>query len=360
MLEPHEDDVRWMRQALALAKQGIGTTHPNPRVGAVVVKDGVLLGEGWHRCAGEPHAEVHALADAGAQARGATIYVTLEPCSATGRTPACTQAIMQAGIARVVFASSDVNPQMAAGGAYLQQRGVEVCAGVLADEADALNRAFFHYIRHGRAWIALKAAISLDGKLATRTHDSQWITGAEARQHVHQMRAQSDAIVVGAGTLRDDNPSLTVRDAPLRGTPPLRVVLARTTPECLAHYQLLNTQEAASRIYVYQHNEHSAAWQDAGVEVMQVDDLKAVFQHLAEDGCLQVMVEGGGQIHAALLEHDLADELLLYQAPVLIGGVDAVNLWHGRGVAMMSDALRFKDVQRQMLGQDCLIRADIH
>ena len=349
-------DVFWMRQALALAAKGVGTTHPNPRVGSVVVKNGVLIGEGWHRCAGEPHAEVHALRDAGEEARGATIYVSLEPCSGTGRTPPCTEAIVRAGIARVVFASNDVNPKMAAGGQVLQQHGIEVCAGVLADEANALNRSFFHYIRYGRARVMLKAAMSLDGKLATRTHDSQWITGAEARQHVHQMRAESDAIVVGAGTLRDDNPSLTVRDAPSCGSPPLRVVLARSTPEYLEHYHLLHG-EAASRIYVYQHNAQSALWQEHGVEVVQVDDMPAVFRHLAEDGCLQVMVEGGGQIHAALLEQDLADELLLYQAPVLIGGVDAVNLWHGNGVAMMSDALRLKDVQRQMLGQDCLMRA---
>jgi len=351
-------DMKWMRYALQLAKKGVGRTHPNPRVGSVVVKDGVIVGQGWHQCAGEPHAEVHAIADAAEQAAGATIYVTLEPCSGFGRTPPCTQAILDAGIQRVVFASFDPNPKMAAGAEVLRQYGLEVLGGVLEAEASALNRPFFHYLEVGLPWVLAKAAVSLDGKLATYQHHSKWITGAQARKHVHQMRAQCDAIMVGAGTLRDDNPSLTVRDARLRGKAPLRVVMANNSPKFSKDYQILS-HEASSRIYILHANEQDEHWKNAGVDVVQVPSLRAALEHLAQHGCLQVMVEGGGHLHASFFEKRLANELLLYQAPLLIGGVDAVNLWHGLGVANMSDAVHLDDVKRKKLGNDCLIRGDI-
>jgi len=351
-------DLSMMKRALQLAKRGIGRTHPNPRVGAVVVQDGVIVGEGWHRRAGEAHAEVNAIADAHGHTQGATIYVTLEPCSGFGRTPPCTQAILQAGIRRVVFASSDPNPHMAAGAQVLEAEGLEVLGGVLQVEGDALNRPFFHYLRTGRAFVMAKAAISLDGKLATRQHDAKWITGEKARRHVHQVRAACDAIVVGAGTLRDDNPSLTVRDARLRGEPPLRVVMARQTPAFFTICALLS-DAAPSRIYTQQSNADDERWQDAGVEVVQVEDLKAALCHLAAHGCLQVLVEGGGQLHASLFESKLADELLLYQAPLLIGGVESVNLWHGLGIASMAEAVRLVDVKRRQLGADWLIRGTV-
>ncbi|MDQ6990789.1 MAG: bifunctional diaminohydroxyphosphoribosylaminopyrimidine deaminase/5-amino-6-(5-phosphoribosylamino)uracil reductase RibD [Mariprofundaceae bacterium] len=348
-------DIQWMKLALKLAKKGIGRTHPNPRVGAVVVKDGVLVGKGWHQCAGEAHAEVHALNDAGEQAKGATIYVTLEPCSGFGRTPPCTQAILNAGIQRVVFASADPNPAMAAGEAVLKQHGLDVSGGVLSHEADALNRPFFHYLNTKRAYVIAKAAISLDGKLATRQHHSQWITGKQSRQHVHHLRATCDAIMVGAGTLRDDNPSLTVRDARLRGTPPLRVIIATHSPEFRDNYQILSS-EAPSIMYVHANSPDDAPWQQAGVTIVQVNNLQAALEDLAERGCLQVLVEGGGTLHASLFEQELADELVLYQAPVLIGGINAVNLWHGLGIAHMSEAVRLLDVKRQKLGVDMMIR----
>jgi len=348
-------DTQWMRQALKLAKKGVGKTHPNPRVGAVIVQDGVMVGQGWHHCAGEAHAEVLALADAGEQAKGATMYVTLEPCAGFGRTPPCTQAILQAGIQRLVFASHDPNPKMAAGADVLRQHGLLVLGGVLEDEANALNRPFFHYLDTGLPWVMAKAAVSLDGKLATRAHDSQWITGAVARRHVHRMRAECDAIMVGAGTLRDDNPSLTVRDARLRGTPPLRVVMARHTPEFCNDYQILS-DEAPSCLYVQQSNDQNVRWQAAGVQVIEVPDLKAALKDLAERNCLQIMVEGGGSLHASMFEERLANELLLYQANVLIGGIGAVNLWHGLGIEKMSDAVRLVEVVRKKMGEDVLIR----
>lgn len=235
-----KEDQRWMKRAIVLAKKGIGTTHPNPCVGAVVVNNGVVVGEGWHERVGEPHAEVHALKKAGHRARGGTLYVTLEPCSSTGKTPPCTDAILRAGIWRVVFASSDPNPKMAGGGELLKVRDIEVVGGLLADEADKLNGPFFHYIKTGRPYITAKGAISLDGKLATHRHDSQWISGEKSRKHAHGLRADADAIIVGTGTLLHDNPSLTVRDAKVKGNVPMRVVIGMRTPRFFPDCKLLD------------------------------------------------------------------------------------------------------------------------
>jgi len=352
-------DLLHMKRAIKLAKKGVGRTHPNPRVGAVVVRDGKIVGVGWHHRAGEAHAEVNALQDAGEKAFGGTIYVTLEPCAGHGRTPPCTEAILKAGITRVIFASADPNPCMSGGSAFLKEQGLEVLGGVMREEADALNVAFFHYLATGMPYVIAKAAISLDGKLATRNRDSQWITGSEARKHAHQIRAMSDAIVVGAGTLQGDNPSLTVRDARLKGKYPLRVVIAKQTPDFFSEYKLLSG-EAPSRMYVYDaSNPHTILWQEAGMDVVEVRDLQAALKHLAEDGCLQVMLEGGGQLHAAFLEHQYANELVLYQAPLLIGGTEAVNFWHGLGIAYMSDVVRLQDVQRRKLGDDMMIRGKL-
>ncbi|MDQ6954123.1 MAG: bifunctional diaminohydroxyphosphoribosylaminopyrimidine deaminase/5-amino-6-(5-phosphoribosylamino)uracil reductase RibD [Mariprofundaceae bacterium] len=352
-------DSTYMKRAIGLAKKGIARTHPNPRVGAVVVKNGKLIGEGWHHCAGEAHAEVNALQDAGEQAVGACVYVSLEPCCKHGRTPPCTEAILKAGIKRVVFASSDPNPNMAGGSLVLKKAGIEVIGGVMSVQADALNTAFFHYIATGLPYVISKAAISLDGKLATYQHDSQWITGAKARRHAHRVRAECDAIVVGAGTLKDDNPSLTVRHARLKGKPPLRVVIAKRTPRFFAECKLLNNA-AESRMYVYDaSNEHTASWCHAGMAIIEVVDLQAALRHLAESAYLQVLMEGGGQLHAAFLEAGLAHELLLYQAPLLIGGTESVNFWHGLGAPHMNAVVRLLAIQRRRLGDDVMIRGKL-
>lgn len=353
-------DEKWMQKALDEAQKGIGRTHPNPRVGAVIVKNDQLLAAGFHHQCGGYHAEIealNALSDA-ADAQGATIYVTLEPCAAQGRTPACSAALLAAGISRLVYASTDPNPSMAGGGAMLNSAGLEVCAGVLQAQADALNRPFFHYIKTGLPWLIAKAAISLDGKLATHTQHSQWISGAQSRQHAHQLRAESDAIVIGVGTLLHDNPSLTVRDAALMGQPPLRVVMAREAPALWADCQLLSA-DAKTRMYVTIDSEAAQDWRDAGVDVVCCPDLKSCFQHLADEGCLQVMVEGGGKLHALCFEAKLSNELLLYQAPLLIGGSTAVNLWHGLGVAQMHQAPHIHPISYTSLGVDMLIRGDI-
>ncbi len=351
-------DEKWMRRAIRLARKGIGTTHPNPRVGAVVVNHGVVVGEGWHVRAGEAHAEVVALQKAAHRARGGTLYVTLEPCSARGRTPACTDAILRAGIRRIVYASSDPNPDMAGGGKVLASYDVEVAGGLLADEADALNVPFFHYIRTGLPYVTAKAAISLDGRLATRSHHSQWISGGKSRRHAHGLRAVADAIIVGAGTLLHDNPSLTVRDARVRGDVPLRVVLCFETPPFNPESRLLG-DEAPTRFYVRSTNEHTQRWHDAGVEIGKAASLPAVLRHLAGQGYLDVLLEGGGQLHTAFLEGRFTSEMVLYQAPILIGGRDAVPLWGGEGVERVDQAVRLENVVRRKMDDDYMIRGRV-
>ncbi|MCF6208742.1 MAG: bifunctional diaminohydroxyphosphoribosylaminopyrimidine deaminase/5-amino-6-(5-phosphoribosylamino)uracil reductase RibD [Ghiorsea sp.] len=354
MVDIHQ---QWMQMALSEAMKAVGNTHPNPAVGAVIVRDGHVLGKGFTQACGGNHAEVEALQAAG-DVSGATLYVTLEPCASQGRTPACTSAIIPAGIQTVVYASSDPNPQMAGGAQVLADAGIEVVANVCQAEADSLNRPFFHYIQTKMPWVIAKAAISLDGKMATRTQHSQWISGADSRKHAHGVRALCDAIVVGVGTLVHDNPSLTIRDAEPIGKPLLRAVLGKKAPVLFNDCKLLS-DEAPSRFYVMQDDDNALAWRDKGMEVIVVSDYMEAFKHLADSGCLQVLLEGGGKLHAACLEHGISNELLLYQAPLLIGGVDAMSFWHGEGVATMQDALHIANIERQILGDDMLIRGDI-
>jgi len=347
-----------MKRAITLAKKGMGTTHPNPRVGAVVVKNGVVVGEGWHERAGEPHAEINAIEKAGHNARGGTIYVTLEPCSSTDKTPPCTDAILRAGLWRVVFASTDPNPKMAGGGKILESQNIDVTGGVLAEEADRLNEPFFHYVKTGRPYITAKGAISLDGKLATHKHHSQWISGEQSRKHAHGLRAESDAIMIGSGTLLHDNPSLTVRDAKIKGDPPMRVVVGMKTPPFFPDCKLLD-DAAPTRFYVRTTNEETLKWRDAGVQIGRAPNLITILKHLAHDGCLQLLLEGGGKLHASFFEAQLTDELVLYQAPILIGGHNAVDLWHGTGVDSVEKALRLDNIQRRKMGEDQMIRGKV-
>jgi len=355
MSNPHEV---LMQQAIELAKKGGGTTHPNPRVGAIVVNNGEVVGLGWHKRAGGPHAEAVALQVAGKRARGGTLYVTLEPCASHGRTPACTEAIRRAGIRHVVYASSDPNPKMAGGHKILEAAGISVTAGVLRAQAEGLNLPFFHYLRTGRPYVTATAAISLDGKMATRTHQSQWISGEASRLHAQRLRAASDAIIVGAGTLKHDNPSLTVRGVPIIGDVPLRVVMCFETPKFFADCKLLSA-EAPARFYVRSINAHTEQWRQAGVAIEQVGSLGDALKHLARDGRLQLLLEGGGELHASFLEAHCTDELVLYQAPILIGGRDAVSLWSGRGVDTMAEAPHLEQVERLMLDSDQMIRGRI-
>jgi len=247
---------------------------------------------------------------------------------------------------------------MAGGANILQAAGVDVTGGVLADEADCLNVPFFHFLRTGRPYVIAKAALSLDGKLATRTHHSQWISGEACRKHAHGLRAECDAILVGAGTLQHDNPSLTVRDSSVVGNVPLRVVFCFETPPFFPDCKLLS-DEAPTRFYVRRCNEYTQTWSDAGVQVEQADSLASILRHLASDGYLQLLLEGGGSLHAAFLEAGFSDEMVLYQAPIIIGGRDAVTLWDGEGAETVAEAIRLEDVVRRDIGGDQMIRGRV-
>ena len=354
----HCEDERWMRRALLLARKGLGATWPNPCVGAVLVRDGKVVGQGWHRKAGEDHAEVAAIKSAGESLVGSTLYVTLEPCAAQGRTPPCTEAILRAGIARVVYAAGDPNPKMRGGGAYLASRGVAVCSGVLAAQSQRLNALFLHYLKHRRPWVIAKAAISLDGKLATREHHSQWISGEPSRADAHKLRGECDAIMVGAGTFQHDNPHLTVRHGQQAARPPLRVVVATVAPAFVAGANLLDGS-APSRIYVRQGSAADADWRAAGVEVVPAESMPAILQHLADEGRFRLLVEGGGTLFANLFEQRLVDELVLYQAPILLGGEQAPGLWQGSGVARVGAGPHLAKVTRRRLGADQRIRGEV-
>jgi diaminohydroxyphosphoribosylaminopyrimidine deaminase/5-amino-6-(5-phosphoribosylamino)uracil reductase len=316
-------DHAFMARALRLAKKGMYSTTPNPRVGCVIVKDGALVGEGWHRKAGEAHAEVEALRVAGSAARGSTVYVTLEPCCHYGRTPPCAAALIDAGVTRVVAAMEDPNPQVAGRGmTMLVDAGISAQCGLLEAEARDLNVGFVSRMSRGRPWVRLKLAASLDGKTALLNGISQWITGPAARQDGHRWRARACAILSGIGTVRDDDPQLNVRGV-LSDRQPLKVVVdsrLELSPEArvLAGGGLLLATAVEDR-------SRARALCARGAEVMRFPDgsgrvdLAALMTELARRGVNEVHVEGGGRLNGALLSEGLVDELLLYLAPCMIG-----------------------------------------
>ena len=320
-------DQPYMAQALRLAERGLYSTSPNPRVGCVIVRDGVVVGEGWHQRAGEAHAEVNALQQAGAAARGATAYVTLEPCSHHGRTPPCTEALLAAGIGRVVAAMADPNPLVAGRGlAQLQAAGVAVDVGLMADEAHELNIGFVSRMTRQRPWVRLKAAASLDGKTALQNGESQWITGPQARQDGHCWRARACAILSGIGTVRKDDPQLNVRgvDTPRQ---PLKVIVdsrLELSPAArlleAGNVLLVSAGQAVAEVA-----EKAAALRERGAEILDLPDgkgrvdLHALLHELARRGLNEVHVEAGSRLNGALLAAGLVDEVLLYLAPCLLG-----------------------------------------
>lgn len=349
-----------MRLAVRWARRGIGHTRPNPPVGAVVVRGRDVVGRGYHRRAGLPHAEVEALAAAGARARGATLYVTLEPCAHYGRTPPCTDAIVRAGIRRVVFGVPDPNPRVTGGGAeQLRAAGVEVAGGVEADACAELIAPFRKFVRTGRPWVTLKLAASLDGRVATATGASRWITNGKSRAYVHRLRGEHDAVLVGAGTVARDDPELTCRHARARRQP-LRVVLdgrlrapltARVYDVRQAPTLVIASQQAPRR--------RIEALQRRGVEVCCLDGgphlpWDAVLAELGRRELLAVLVEGGPQVATAALRARGVDRFLLFLAPKLIGG-DGVPLVHSLGVREMAEALELPPLTVRRFAGDLLV-----
>lgn len=359
-------DHRFMLRALELARRGLGFVEPNPMVGCVIVKNGRIVGEGFHGRFGGPHAEIEALAKSGPRARGADFYVTLEPCCYQGKTPPCTQALLRAGAARVIAATLDPNPRVAGGGlAELREAGVKTAAGLLQTEADALIAPFAKWIRQHRPWVIAKWAQSLDGRIATRTGDSKWISDATARAHAHATRGRVDAIIVGINTVLSDDPLLTCRDAECRRVA-RRVILDQTlrTPPSA---QLVRTARRTPT-WIF----HSAAapaikirsLQRAGCILKKVtagpSGLRpaAVLRALAADGASQVLVEGGGEVLGRWLDARVIDEIHCYVAPVLIGGRAAVPALGGKGSSTVAKAMRLPaGTQMKPLGDGWLLEA---
>ncbi len=313
-----------MAQALRLARRGLYTTDPNPRVGCLIVKDGGVVGSGWHERAGGPHAEVRALQAAGERSRGATAYVTLEPCAHHGRTPPCTEALIAAGVKRVVVAMQDPNPLVSGQGvAALLAAGIEVDSGTLREQAEALNPGFTCRMRRGRPFVRLKLAASLDGRTATASGESAWITGESARRDVQRWRARSSAILCGIGTVRADDPVLTVRSLAI-GRQPLRVVLdsgLSISPQARVLSADAPTLIVSARI----NGAQSEALEERGAEVIMLPgadgrvDLRALLHHLAACEVNELLVEGGPTLAGSFLREGLVDELVLYLAPALLG-----------------------------------------
>ena len=336
------DDISWMNLALDEARKGVGRSAPNPPVGAVLVKNGVLLGSGWHRAAGQPHAEREALADAAkhhgpATIRGATAYITLEPCSTHGRTPPCTEALIAAGISRVVYACVDCNPLHAGrADAILKNAAIAVTSGVCASAAEVLLRPFFKVRQSGLPWVIWKTAMSLDGRITRPPGEGQWLTGAAARDDVQQLRATVDAILTSGETVRRDKPALTLRAPGLLDgrSQPWRVVVTQH-PETLPQDAPLFTD----------------AWRERTL-LRSGTDLTTMLRALArEQGVLSVLIEAGGKFSAAMLEAGLVDEVVVYLAPLLCGGtVPAL------GAANLSAALKLTELRVARLGDDLRLR----
>lgn len=349
-----------MREALRIAKFAEGRTSPNPLVGAVIVRDGKIIAQGWHRKAGTPHAEIHALNMAGELARGATLFVTLEPCSHFGRTPPCARAIVDAGIKKVVAAMSDPNPKVAGRGfEILRAAGIEVEVGLLEDEARKLNEVFLKWVTKKLPFVTLKFACSLDGKIATVGGESQWISCEESRKFSHGLRDINDAILVGVGTVFADNPSLTTRL--VDGKNPVRVIVdsnaripldAKVVTEKSARTIIATTSNASP--------EKISALKNLGVEIItagngQRVDLKILMRELAAREITSILVEGGGTIHFAMLEAGLVDKIFAFVAPKIIGGSQALTAVEGAGFEKLSDAVNLENFSAQKLGEDFLL-----
>jgi diaminohydroxyphosphoribosylaminopyrimidine deaminase/5-amino-6-(5-phosphoribosylamino)uracil reductase len=357
------DDLLHMRAALALARRGLGNAWPNPAVGCVLVKDGRVIGRGWTQPGGRPHAETEALRRAGAAARGATAYVTLEPCSHHGRTPPCCEALAGAGIARVVMAMRDPDPRVNGRGlAMLRGAGIAVEEGLLEAEARALNAGFFRRIQAGMPVVTLKLASTLDGRIATATGESRWITGEAARREVHALRARHDAILVGSGTVLADDPDLTCRIPGMERVPMLRVVAdarLRTPPTA----RLVQGAQLAPVLIITAPGHPPAAQAPfiaAGADIVTVPahaagglDLPSLLRALGRRGVTRVLAEGGAGLAAALLRQGLVDRLVWFHAPAVMGG-DGHPALEGLRLAALSAMPRFRRTAQRALGDDML------
>ena len=363
-----QEDIEYMRRAMELAERGVGFTNPNPMVGAVIVKGGKVIGEGWHERCGEWHAERNAFKNCKVSAEGATMYVTLEPCCHYGKTPPCTEAIIEHGIARVVIGMEDPNPLVAGKGiAFLREAGIEVVCGIEEEALREQNRVFLKYISTRLPWVALKAAMTLDGKIATRTGDSKWITGAEARAYVHELRHRFMAILVGIGTAVADDPLLNCRIEGRGVRQPIRVVVDSNARLSLES-QLVQTAEEYRTIVAYTRfapEERVKALQEAGVEMLLCEekeglvDVRNLLELLGQFGIDSILLEGGGSLNYTFLAEGLADELYAFIAPKIVGGMNAKTPVEGLGVEKMADAITLELKNVLNIGDDVLLKLKV-
>ncbi len=354
-------DAAYMKLALELAEKAGGMTSPNPQVGAVVVRDGRVVGTGYHRRAGEPHAEVFALEEAGPEAKGATLYVNLEPCSHVGRTPPCAEAVIAAGINRVVAAMEDPNPGVAGRGfARLEGAGIQVDKGLMEAEARKVNEVFCKFITQNLPFVALKTAATLDGKIATRTGASRWITGEESRAFVHRLRSRHDGVLTGVGTVLKDDPRLNVR-LPEGGRDPFRVLVDSRGRVPLEAKILVPPEKTLIAVTRRACGEKIPLLEERGVEVLVLPekagrvDLEALLAELGRRGVTSLLVEGGGTLNYSLLAAGLVDKAYMFLAPLIFGGRDAPTSVDGEGIDDLAGAWRLEGVEYREIGDDILL-----
>jgi diaminohydroxyphosphoribosylaminopyrimidine deaminase/5-amino-6-(5-phosphoribosylamino)uracil reductase len=358
-----ETDQRFMKEALRQARKGLGRTSPNPAVGAVVVKGDRILAKGYHRRAGMPHAEVEALNMLGGKAAGGTLYVTLEPCNHYGKTPPCTEAILQSGLTRVVVGMKDPNPGVAGGGCdFLSENGIEVKSGVLEAKCRELNEAFIKFVTAKRPFVILKSALTMDGWTATSKGDSKWVTNERSRRLVHRLRDRVDAVMVGVGTVIADNPSLTARLSRGRGRDPLRII-ADTHLRTPRNARVMNLRSGTTLLAVGPQvkGEETKILREKGVSVLNCPvkagkiDLDALMDILGGLDVASLLVEGGASIAGSLLRERLVDKFYIFVAPKILGGEDGVPMAAGPGSERMEECLRLKNIQMRRFGDDILL-----
>lgn len=352
-----------MSRALELAVRGMGHTRPNPMVGAVLVKDGRIIGEGWHEVYGGPHAEVNCFAHATEDPKGATLYVTLEPCSHYGKTPPCADLVVEKGVDRVVVAMEDPNPLVAGKGIRkLKESGIFVTVGIMEEEAKKLNEVFLKYITQHKPFVLYKAAMSLDGKTACHTGDSQWISCEDSREEVHVLRGCYKGIMVGAGTILADNPQLTARTEGM--IDPVRIIVDGHLSVPLKANVFQEEGENIILTTTASDEGKRKALSDMGVDIIMTDgeekgsvDLEAAMTGLALKGIDSILLEGGATLAASAFDAGIVDKVRIYTAPMIIGGVSAPGLIGGEGASTIPKAIRLRDIQTQMTGKDLVIEA---
>ena len=359
------NDKEYMRLALQLAKKGCGWTSPNPMVGAVVAKEGRIIGQGWHQRYGQAHAERNALASCTEDPQGATLYVTLEPCCHYGKQPPCVDAILDAGIHRVVVGSADPNPLVAGKGiAILRAHGIDVTENVLQEECDALNKVFFHYITTKRPFVSMKYAITMDGKIATYTGASKWITGEIARNHVQRQRHRFRGIMVGVGTILADDPLLTCRIE--GGRDPVRIICDTHLRTPLQSQVVMTAKQVPTILATCCGDpEKQAAYQQAGCRVLCLEahrghvNLLQLMEQLGQEQIDSILLEGGGTLNWSALESGIVQQVQAYIAPKLFGGRDAKAPIEGAGVPLPDAAFLLKNSRLEQLGKDFLIESEV-